>query len=149
MKFNNAVKKMDFSSQYFHLVPKGSKKSCCTNQLLSVLWAPMHMLFRSRFEQIYWVQFLVKITLGCQWEPINLTKIFWRKNPSFLLHYWSPNFRWPVNRLVYCTQVYHVSVCLVYTLGASVCVYATLKKTPHYTLLELCDASTVNRLLHH
>ena len=31
-----------FSSEYFHLVPKGSENPCCTNRLLSVLYKPYH-----------------------------------------------------------------------------------------------------------
>ena len=38
-RFNNALKRWFFSSEYFQLVPKCSRKPCCTNQLLSILWA--------------------------------------------------------------------------------------------------------------
>ena len=75
-KCNNAVKRWIFSTEYFHFLPKGLKEPCCTNQLLSVLWAPIEIPCYSGPNLS---RFLGAISgqnnMGCQWEPIKLTVI--------------------------------------------------------------------------
>ncbi len=86
LDFNHAVKKI-FSSGYFHLDRRRSKKPYYTSRLLSVLWAPIDI-------PIYFYQkldpkscYLGWNNMGCQWEPIKLTVV-----GSYILPLWVPGW---------------------------------------------------------
>ena len=72
-KFNNAVKKMDFFFRIFSFGVKDLKKPCCTNRLLSVLWAPIEIpcYFDPNLSRFFGCNFFYENNMGCQWELIN------------------------------------------------------------------------------
>ncbi len=56
---------MDFFFTTFYMMPKGSKKQCCTDQLLSDLWATIEIpcYFRPKSRGSKFGQ----NNMGCQW----------------------------------------------------------------------------------
>ncbi len=67
---------MDVFQNIFIWCLKVRKKSCCTNQLLSVVWAPIEIpcYFGPDLSRFFGAIFSQN-NMGCQWKPIKLTVI--------------------------------------------------------------------------